>query len=145
MGSGSDMEVMQKAVDLLKDFGIDSQVEVASAHRTPQKVLALVKSAEKDCDAIIAGAGMAAHLPGVVAAYTTLPVIGVPLESKALAGFDALYSIVQMPPGVPVACVAIGGAKNAAILAAQMLSLKHPQIKQQLKKLKQEMAKGKKI
>jgi 5-(carboxyamino)imidazole ribonucleotide mutase len=141
MGSKSDLPVMEKAVEQLREFGIDSEVTVASAHRTPFKVAKFAQKAEKKFDLIIAGAGMAAHLPGVIAAYTTLPVIGVPLESQGLSGFDALFSIVQMPPGVPVACMAIGGAKNAAILAAEILSLKYAALGPKLKKFKDNLAK----
>jgi len=143
MGSKSDMPVMKKAASLLEDFGINFDITVASAHRTPKKVKAFIKRAENNYDLIIAGAGMAAHLPGVIASYTTLPVIGVPIDTKALKGFDSLYSMVQMPPGVPVATVAIGGAKNAAILAAEILALKYPKLKAKLKRLKEKMAKGK--
>jgi len=138
VGSQSDLPVIEKATNLLVDFGIDYELIVGSAHRTPKKVEQFAKSAEKKFDLIIAGAGMAAALPGVVAAHTTLPVIGIPISSKALSGHDALFSIVQMPPGVPVACVAIDGAKNAAILAAQILSLKYPKLKRKLAKLKGE-------
>jgi 5-(carboxyamino)imidazole ribonucleotide mutase len=138
LGSQSDLPIMEKATNALVDFGIDYELIVASAHRTPKKVEQFAKSAGKKFDLIIAGAGMAAALPGVVAAHTTLPVIGIPISSKALSGHDALFSIVQMPPGVPVACVAIDGAKNAAILAAQILSLKYPGIKRKLAKLKGE-------
>ena len=141
MGSKSDLPVMEKTVETLKSFGIASKVTVASAHRTPLRVIKFAKEAEKKFDLIIAAAGMAAHLPGVIAAYTVLPVIGVPLEAKGLSGFDSLYAIVQMPSGVPVATVAIGGAKNAAILAAQILSLKYPELKTKLKKFKQDLAK----
>lgn len=119
------------------DFGIEYEMLIASAHRTPSKVAAFAKTAEKKVDLIIAAAGMAAALPGVIAAHTILPVIGIPISSKALQGHDALFSIVQMPPGVPVATVAIDGAKNAAILAVQILSLKYPQLKIKLKKFKQ--------
>ena len=136
IGSQSDLPVVEKATNLLSDLGIDYELLIASAHRTPKKVEQFASSAEKKFDLIIAGAGMAAALPGVVAAHTTLPVIGLPISSKALAGHDALFSIVQMPPGVPVACVAIDGGKNAAILAAQILSLKYPGLKKKLKKLK---------
>ena len=136
IGSQSDLPVVEKATNLLSDLGIDYELLIASAHRTPKKVEQFAKSAEDKFDLIIAGAGMAAALPGVVAAHTTLPVIGLPISSKALAGHDALFSIVQMPPGVPVACVAIDGGKNAAILAAQILSLKYPDLKRKLKKLK---------
>jgi 5-(carboxyamino)imidazole ribonucleotide mutase len=140
MGSRSDMELMSAASKVLKEFGIDSEVVIASAHRTPKKVKAFIAKAEKDFDLIIAGAGMAAHLPGVIASYTTLPVIGVPISSKALGGFDSLYSIVQMPQGVPVATVAIDGAKNAGILATEILALKYPYLNSKLKKYRQELA-----
>jgi len=136
MGSKSDLPVMESATSQLQEFGIDFTTIIASAHRNPKKVLSFAKSAEKKFDCIIAGAGMAAHLPGVVASHTALPVIGVPIFSKGLSGFDALYSIVQMPTGVPVATMAINGAKNAAILAAQILSLKYPKLKVKLKKYK---------
>mgnify|MGYP003732813697 CR=1 FL=1 len=145
MGSESDKPVMEKAFSILKKFHIDFDVTIASAHRTPKKVIEYSNSAERKYDLIIAGAGMAAHLPGFVASHTTLPVIGVPISSKDLLGFDALYSIVQMPPGIPVATVAINGAKNAAILAAEILSLKYPKIKGDLKRLKRSMAKGEKV
>ena len=112
-----------------KEFGIAYDVTIASAHRTPKIVEKYARTADKMYDLIIAAAGMAAALPGVVAAKTTLPVIGVPIHSKALSGHDALFSIVQMPPGVPVATVAVDGAKNAAVLAAQILALKYPKLK----------------
>lgn len=136
MGSQSDMPVMEKAAAVLKELKIDYEMLVSSAHRNPENVASFAKNAEKSLDVIIAGAGMAAALPGVVAAHTTLPVIGVPIASKSLGGQDALFSIVQMPPGVPVACVAIDGSKNAAILAAQIMSLKYPALKQRLKAMK---------
>jgi len=136
IGSESDLPVIEKAEKQLKEFGINFELTVASAHRTPKKVEAYAKAAEKKYDLIIAAAGMAAALPGVVAAHTTLPVIGIPIHSKPLSGHDALFSIVQMPPGVPVATVAIDGARNAAILSAQILALKYPAIKSKLKRLK---------
>lgn len=136
VGSQSDLPIVEKTAKTLKDLGIDYELTIASAHRTPKKVEAFAKGAEKKYDVIIAGAGMAAALPGVVAAHTHLPVIGLPISSPALRGHDALFSIVQMPPGVPVACVAIDGAKNAAILAAQILALKYPKLRSQLKKLR---------
>ncbi len=141
-GSQSDLPIVEKLEKQLKDFGISYEVTVASAHRTPQKVEKYAKGAEKKYDLIIAAAGMAAALPGVVAAQTTLPVIGIPIHSKSLSGHDALFAIVQMPSGVPVATVAIDGAKNAAILAAQILSLKYPKLKTRLKKFKTRLAKG---
>ncbi|KAF0134837.1 MAG: 5-(carboxyamino)imidazole ribonucleotide mutase [Candidatus Saganbacteria bacterium] len=136
IGSQSDLPIIEKATKLLMEMGIDYELTVSSAHRNPKQVAQFAKTAEKKYDLIIAGAGLAAALPGVVAAHTYLPVIGIPIASKALMGHDALFSIVQMPPGVPVACVAIDGAKNAAILAAEILSLKYPKLKVKLKKFK---------
>jgi len=141
MGSKSDLEIMSRAAEVLRGFGIGSDVVIASAHRTPKKVRAFAAKAEKQYDLIIAGAGMAAHLPGVLASFTTLPVIGVPISSKALGGFDALYSIVQMPPGIPVATVAIDGAKNAGILAAEILAAKYPYLKSKLAQFRKNLAK----
>lgn len=124
MGSESDWTVMKDAYEMLKRFEIGVHAEIASAHRTPEKTKELAESARaKGIRVIIAGAGAAAHLPGVVAAFTDLPVIGVPIASTPLAGTDALYAIVQMPSGIPVATVAINGAKNAAILALEMLAI----------------------
>jgi 5-(carboxyamino)imidazole ribonucleotide mutase len=140
MGSPSDEPVMKACVDGLGRFGLTPEVLVMSAHRDPAKVAAFASAAESEgFGVIIAGAGMAAHLPGVVAAYTTLPVIGVPLEGSALSGADALYSIVQMPAGVPVAAVAIGkaGAKNAAILAVEILALSDDSLKDKLVQFRQ--------
>jgi 5-(carboxyamino)imidazole ribonucleotide mutase len=124
MGSKSDLPIMQKAADFLKEQNIQSQVFIASAHRTPKKVKTIAEEIETDYDCVIAGAGMAAHLPGVIASLVTKPVIGVPINASALNGLDALLAIVQMPSGIPVATVAVDGAKNAAILAMQILSLK---------------------
>lgn len=135
MGSSSDWETMKEAVTILEAFGIDYEASVVSAHRTPLTMVDFAKSArKKGIEIIIAGAGGAAHLPGMVASMTTLPVIGVPIESKALKGMDSLLSIVQMPGGIPVATTAIGkaGAKNAGILAARMLSLKDTALVAQL-------------
>ena len=130
MGSKTDEPLMQPAVEILKQFGIDCEVSIISAHRTPEKVREFgLKARDRGVQVIIAGAGAAAHLPGVIASWTTLPVIGVPLATSALKGQDALYSIVQMPSGVPVACVGIGGAKNAALLAAEILALKYETIR----------------
>src|SRR3989304_2190167 len=126
MGSKSDAGLMQPALDTLKELGIEYEVEVLSAHRTPEKARQYGLSArERGLEVIIAAAGGAAHLPGFLASLTTIPVIGVPLPTSELKGVDALLSIVQMPAGVPVACVAGGGAKNAAYLAAEILGLKH--------------------
>ena len=133
MGSKSDETVVQPAMDALTALGIDHEVSVISAHRTPEKARQFGLSArERGIEVIIAAAGRAAHLPGVLASWTTLPVIGVPIGGGELDGVDALYSIVQMPAGIPVACVAVGsaGAKNAAYLAAQILGLKHDAIRQ---------------
>jgi len=124
MGSPNDKEKMQPAVDALERFGVEADVRVLSAHRTPAKVAALAAGArEEGYRAFICGAGMAAHLAGVVAAHTTLPVVGVPLSGGALNGVDALYATVQMPKGIPVATVAIDGAQNAALLVVQMLAI----------------------
>ncbi len=142
VGSKSDLPVIEKAEAQLKEFGIAYDITIASAHRTPKKVEKYSQDAEKNYDVIIAAAGMAAALPGVVASHTHLPVIGIPIHTKALSGHDALFSIVQMPPGVPVASVAIDGARNAAVLAAQILALKYPELKLKLKKLKSALAKG---
>lgn len=133
MGSDSDWKVVKKAFDFLKEFGVEVEVTVASAHRTPQRVQNFVKN----CDAqgvkvFIAAAGCAAHLAGVVASYTVKPVIGIPIESEPLKGIDALLSTVQMPSGVPVATMAINGAKNAAIFALEILAVKNENLKLKL-------------
>lgn len=139
MGSDSDLPVMEKAAEVLKDMGVPFEMDISSAHRLPEKTAEYAKTArERGIEVLIAGAGMAAHLAGVLAAYTTLPVIGVPLKSGALKGSDALYSTVQMPPGVPVATVAIDGSKNAAYLACSILSIKYPEIAKKLAKFRQE-------
>ena len=133
MGSKSDAEAIQPTLDILKALGIEHEVNVISAHRTPDKAREYALSArERGIEVIIAAAGGAAHLPGVLASWTTLPVIGMPIASGELKGVDALYSIVQMPAGIPVATVAIGsaGAKNAAYLAAEILGIKHDEISQ---------------
>ncbi len=140
VGSNSDLPKIEAGLALLDSFGIKKDLIVASAHRTPQKVMSLAKTADKKYDLIIAGAGMAAHLPGVIASYTTLPVIGIPISTQALGGMDSLYSIVQMPPGIPVATVAVDGAKNAAILAAQILALKYPYLRKKLVSLKKQLS-----
>ncbi|MEA2446411.1 MAG: 5-(carboxyamino)imidazole ribonucleotide mutase [Actinomycetota bacterium] len=146
MGSQSDMEVMKKAGDVLDRFEIDWEIEVMSAHRSPKRVTEYaITAAERGLKVIIAGAGLAAHLPGVVAAHTHLPVIGVPLFQEGLAGADALYAIVQMPPGVPVATVAIGGAKNAGVLAAEIIATGDSALTQSLVDFKQQMAEGLKL
>ena len=143
MGSDSDAPVMQGAVDVLRDFGIACEMTVASAHRSPERVMRLVGEAPgRGVKLFIVGAGAAAHLGGVVAAHTTLPVIGVPIDSSALKGLDALLSTVQMPPGVPVATVSIGkpGATNAAVLAAQILAVGDPAVAARLREYKARLA-----
>ncbi|MEM1646419.1 MAG: 5-(carboxyamino)imidazole ribonucleotide mutase [Ignisphaera sp.] len=140
MGSKSDWEYMKDAVEVLKQFGIEVEAHVVSAHRTPEFMFEFAKSAvEKGIEVIIAGAGGAAHLPGMVASLTHLPVIGVPIPSKHLNGLDSLLSIVQMPYGTPVATVAIGNAKNAALLALRILGIKYPEIAVKLKKFAEDM------
>ncbi|MBF0328515.1 MAG: 5-(carboxyamino)imidazole ribonucleotide mutase [Nitrospirae bacterium] len=138
MGSDSDLPVMEKAAAVLKEIGVEYKMDISSAHRLPDKTAQYAKTArERGIEVIIAGAGMAAHLAGVIASHTTLPVIGVPLKSGALSGVDALYSTVQMPPGIPVATVAIDGAKNAAYLACSILSIKYPAIAENLEKFRE--------
>jgi 5-(carboxyamino)imidazole ribonucleotide mutase len=140
MGSKSDWEYMKEAVDLLKQFRVEVETKVISAHRTPEAVFEFAKTAsEKGFEVIIAGAGGAAHLPGVVASLTHLPVIGVPIPSKHLNGLDSLLSIVQMPYGVPVATVAIGNAKNAALLALRILGIKYSEIAERVKEFMEKM------
>lgn len=137
MGSESDMPVMEKAAEVLKEIGVPYEVDISSAHRLPDKTVEYAKTArERGIEVLIAGAGMAAHLAGVLAANTTLPVIGVPIKSGALNGIDALYSTVQMPAGIPVATVAIDGARNAAYLACSILSIKYPDIAEKLEKFR---------
>ena len=134
MGSKSDWDVMKEAVDVLKEFGVEVEVRVVSAHRTPDFMAEFAKTAhERGIEVIIAGAGGAAHLPGMTASFTHLPVIGVPVPSKHLNGLDSLLSIVQMPYGIPVATVAIGNAKNAALLAVRILSIKYPELAEKMK------------
>ena len=142
MGSASDGEVMKGCVDLLRELQVPHEVKILSAHRTPELTRQFVTSAAGNgIEVIIAAAGWAAHLAGFVAGLTTLPVIGVPIDSSPLKGLDALLSTVQMPPGIPVATVAVGsgGAKNAAVLAAQILSLKYPSIDESLKNYRQDL------
>ena len=143
VGSRSDLPKMEECQQELESLGIASNLVVASAHRNPRKVTESIREAEESgVEVIIAGAGMAAHLPGVVAAYTDLPVIGVPLDSGLPGGVDALFSIVQMPPGVPVAAVAVGGSKNAAVLAARILGIKYPDVAERLKEYRKKLAEG---
>ena len=140
MGSDSDMKVMSKAADMLEKLGIEYEMTIISAHREPDVFFEYAKSAEeKDFKVIIAGAGMAAHLPGMCAAIFPMPVIGVPMSGKNLAGEDALFSIVQMPPGIPVATVAIDGGMNAAILAGKVLATSDAALLDRLKAYTEEM------
>jgi len=134
MGSDSDLPTMKYAVEILEEFEIETEVYILSAHRTPIEMMHFAKEAEfNNINVIIAGAGGAAHLPGMIAALTIIPVIGVPVESKSLKGIDSLLSIVQMPAGVPVATVAINGSKNAGLLAAQIVALSNHEVNQKLK------------
>jgi 5-(carboxyamino)imidazole ribonucleotide mutase len=145
IGSKTDTELVQPALDMLKRLGIDYELSVISGHRSPEKIRNYGLEAEgKGVEVIIAAAGRAAHLPGILASWTTLPVIGVPLPTSELKGVDALLSISQMPAGVPVACMGIGqsGAKNAALLAVQILGTAHKEVKEAFRKYKQELAGG---
>ncbi|MBI2068103.1 MAG: 5-(carboxyamino)imidazole ribonucleotide mutase [Deltaproteobacteria bacterium] len=144
MGSDSDLEVMNETVKVLEQFSVPHEIVITSAHRSPKRTTVYVESAEKrGLHLLIAGAGYAAHLAGVLAAHTTLPVIGVPIDSSSLQGLDALLSTAQMPGGVPVACMGIGkaGAKNAGILAVEVLALQDPELKKKLIQYRQEMEK----
>jgi 5-(carboxyamino)imidazole ribonucleotide mutase len=140
MGSDSDYKVVERAERMLKAFGVAVSVRVLSAHRTPEQAMNFAKNAEKDgFEVIIGAAGKAAHLPGVLAAFTTLPVIGLPIKSSTMDGLDSLLSIVQMPKGIPVATVAIDGAENAALLAVQILSVRYLELRQKLKEYRKKM------
>lgn len=141
MGSKSDYDVVAPAIKVLKDFGVETVVRILSAHRTPDAVHSFAENAEKDgIEVIVAAAGKAAHLGGVVAAFTHLPVIGLPVKSSTLDGLDSLLSMVQMPAGIPVACVAINGGLNAGLLAIQMLSVKYQDLADKMKQYKVNMA-----
>ena len=143
MGSKTDEPLMQPALEILQQLGIEYEVSVISAHRTPDKAREYgLKAEERGIDVIIAGAGGAAHLPGVIASWTTLPVVGVPLATSKLSGVDALYAVVQMPGGIPVACVAIDGAKNAALLAAAIISLKDAKVRAAYKQYRKKLSEG---
>jgi phosphoribosylaminoimidazole carboxylase PurE protein len=145
MGSDSDLPVMQAALEVFQEFEVDFEIEVTSAHRSPERTLEYARTArERGLAVIIAGAGSAAHLAGVIAAETTLPVIGVPIDSSPLKGFDALLATVQMPPGVPVATMAVGkaGATNAAIFAVQILSTSDPRLVEAMGAHKERLARG---
>jgi len=140
MGSKNDWEFMKDAIEVLKQFGVEYEVRVVSAHRTPEFMMEYAKTAaQRGIEVIIAGAGGAAHLPGMVASLTHLPVIGVPIPSKHLNGIDSLLSIVQMPYGTPVATVAIGNSRNAALLAIRILSIKYPELELKMKKFMEDM------
>lgn len=140
MGSDSDLPVMMEAAEFLDFFGVPNEVKVVSAHRTTRRMVAYAQDAKKrGIEVIIAGAGGAAHLPGMVASLTPVPVIGVPIKTKNLGGLDSLLSMAQMPPGVPVATVAINGARNAGILACQILAIRHGNIARKVAKFKKEM------
>ncbi len=141
MGSDSDFDKLKGCIKLLKEFEVDVEVLVCSAHRTPDRASEFAKNAESNgFDVIIAAAGKAAHLPGVLAAYTALPVIGVPIKSSLMDGLDSLLSIVQMPSGIPVATVAVDGGDNAALLAVQMLSIGYTQLREKMKEYKDKLA-----
>src|SRR4030066_963610 len=143
MGSSSDIEIMEEAAKVLKEFGIPYEMPIASAHRSPKRTTEYAKSAvERGLEIIIAGAGSAAHLAGVIASETILPIIGVPIDSSPLRGLDSLLSTVQMPAGIPVATMAIGkaGAKNAGIFAAQIIGRKNPKVAKRLKEYKKKMS-----
>lgn len=140
MGSDSDYSVLEKCINILNDFSIEMTVMVSSAHRTPERTAQFAREVEKKgFDVIIAAAGKAAHLPGVIAAYTSLPVIGLPIKSSMLDGLDSLLSIVQMPAGIPVATVAVNGSENAALLAIQILGVKYPDIREKIHNYKDKM------
>jgi phosphoribosylaminoimidazole carboxylase PurE protein len=144
MGSDSDLPILEETARIFDDFAVPFRMTVASAHRTPARTLKLIRDAEKDgVQVIIGAAGMAAHLPGVLASHTVLPVIGIPLDASPLKGMDALLSIVQMPPGIPVATVSVGkaGAKNAALLAIQILALNDPELTGKLRNHREKMEK----
>lgn len=138
MGSDSDLPVMEKAAEVLTQLGVAWEMDISSAHRMPDKTAGYARTArQRGIEVLICGAGMAAHLAGVVASHTTLPVIGVPLKSGAMTGVDALYATVQMPPGIPVATVAVDGGKNAGYLAASILSIKRPELADRLEQFRE--------
>lgn len=139
MGSKSDYPKLEKGIELLEKFGIEVSARALSAHRTPNQLMNFLKEIENDTDVIIGAAGKAAHLPGVIASHTLIPVIGLPIKSSTMDGLDSLLSIVQMPQGIPVATVTIDSGVNAALMAAQIMSIKYPVIKEQLKNYRKEM------
>jgi 5-(carboxyamino)imidazole ribonucleotide mutase len=141
MGSDSDLPTMEQAIAVCEDFAVPHEVAIISAHRTPDRMVEYARNAyQKGLRVIIAGAGGAAHLPGMVASLTTLPVIGVPVTTRQLQGVDSLYSIVQMPRGIPVATVAIGNAQNAGLLAVQILATSNPQLQSQIQQYRQDLS-----
>jgi 5-(carboxyamino)imidazole ribonucleotide mutase len=143
MGSDSDLPVMKEAKEVLDSFGVPNEITIVSAHRTTKRMVDYATSAKKrEIEIIIAGAGGAAHLPGMVASLTSLPVIGIPIKTKSLGGLDSLLSIAQMPPGVPVATMAINGARNAGILACQILGTKDSDIARRVERYKRELSSG---
>jgi len=140
MGSISDLDIVRKSVEVLKEFGIEVETRVLSAHRTPYEAAEYARTAEeRGVEVIIAAAGKAAHLPGVLAAYTVLPVIGLPIKSSMMDGLDSLLSIVQMPAGIPVATVAVNGSENAALLAVHILAMRYPHLADRLKEYRRSM------
>ena len=139
MGSKSDYPKLEKGIELLEKFGIEVSARALSAHRTPNQLMNFLKEIENDTDVIIGAAGKAAHLPGVIASHTLIPVIGLPIKSSTMDGLDSLLSIVQMPQGIPVATVTIDSGVNAALMAVQIMSIKYPEIKEQLKNYRKEM------
>lgn len=139
MGSKSDYPKLEKGIELLEKFGVEVLVRVLSAHRTPNQLMNFLKEIENDTDVIIGAAGKAAHLPGVIASHTLIPVIGLPIKSSTMDGLDSLLSIVQMPQGIPVATVTIDSGVNAALMAVQIMSIKYPAIKEKLKNYRKEM------
>ena len=141
MGSDSDFPVVESAIKVLREFSVEFEARVCSAHRTPETASSLAKCAESNgFDVIIAAAGKAAHLPGVLASFTPLPVIGIPIKSSAVGGLDSLLSIAQMPAGIPVATVALDGAENAALLAIQMISLRDEELREKMQEYKRGLA-----
>lgn len=141
MGSKSDYSVLEEGIEILKDFNIEVKSRILSAHRTPNELMDFLKEIENDTDVIIGAAGKAAHLPGVIASHTLIPVIGLPIKSSTLDGMDSLLSIVQMPKGIPVATVTINSSLNASLMAIQFMSIKYPELKQKLKEYRDDMAK----
>lgn len=139
MGSKSDYPKLETGIELLEKFGIEVVARALSAHRTPNQLMSFLKKIEEDTDVIIAAAGKAAHLPGVIASHTLIPVVGLPIKSSTLDGLDSLLSIVQMPPGIPVATVTIDSGLNAALMASQIMSIKYPKIKENLIIYRKEM------